>query len=138
MKAGHQVVAYDVVPELADAIVADGAARGESCSDVAARSEVVITMLPDGPDVEQAVLGENGVLEGAAAGTILVDMSSISPMVSQKVAAACAARRESSFWTHRSRAANRRRSTARWPSWWAASRKCSTRSCRSCRSWVRA
>ena len=90
MKAGHQVVAYDVVPALADAIVADGAARGESCRDVAARSEVVITMLPDGPEVEQAVLGPNGVLEGAAAGTILVDMSSISPMVSQKVAAACA------------------------------------------------
>jgi 2-hydroxy-3-oxopropionate reductase len=57
---------------------------------VAARSEVVITMLPDGPEVEQAVLGANGVLEGAAPGTILVDMSSISPMVSQKVAAACA------------------------------------------------
>ena len=90
MKAGHQVVAYDVVPALADAIVADGAARGQSCSDVAARSEVVITMLPDGPEVEQAVLGVNGVLEGAAAGTILVDMSSISPMVSQKVSAACA------------------------------------------------
>ena len=68
MKAGHQVVAYDVVPALADAIVADGAARGESCRDVAARSEVVITMLPDGPEVEQAVLGPNGVLEGAAAG----------------------------------------------------------------------
>ena len=62
----------------------------QSCSDVAARAEVVITMLPDGPEVEQAVLGPNGVLEGAAAGRILVDMSSISPMVSQKVAAACA------------------------------------------------
>jgi 2-hydroxy-3-oxopropionate reductase len=47
-------------------------------------------MLPDGPEVEQAVLGPKGVLEGAAAGSILVDMSSISPMVSQKVAAACA------------------------------------------------
>ena len=90
MKAGHQVVAYDVVPALADALTADGAARGESCRDVAGRAPVVITMLPDGPEVEQAVLGPNGVLEGAAAGSILVDMSSISPMVSQKVAAACA------------------------------------------------
>jgi len=90
MKAGHEVVAYDVVPALADALTADGAARGESCRDVAGRAPVVITMLPDGPEVEQAVLGPNGVLEGAAAGSILVDMSSISPMVSQKVAAACA------------------------------------------------
>jgi 2-hydroxy-3-oxopropionate reductase len=47
-------------------------------------------MLPDGPEVEQAILGKDGVLEGAKAGTIVVDMSSISPMVSQKVAAACA------------------------------------------------
>ena len=47
-------------------------------------------MLPDGPEVEQAILGQDGVLEGAQAGTIVVDMSSISPMVSQKVAAACA------------------------------------------------
>ena len=90
MKVGHQLVVYDVVPALADAVAADGAARGTSCRDVAGRSEVVITMLPDGPEVEQAVLGPDGVLEGAAAGTILVDMSSISPMVSQKVAAACA------------------------------------------------
>ena len=90
IKAGHQLVAYDIVPALADAVTAEGAARGASCRDVAARSEIVITMLPDGPEVEQALLGPGGVLEGAAAGTIIVDMSSISPMVSQKVAAACA------------------------------------------------
>jgi 2-hydroxy-3-oxopropionate reductase len=51
---------------------------------------VIITMLPDGPDVESAVLGADGVLEGARQGSIVVDMSSISPMVAQKVAAACA------------------------------------------------
>jgi 2-hydroxy-3-oxopropionate reductase len=89
MKAGHTLVVYDVVAALADAVTADGAARGTSCRDVAGRSEVVITMLPDGPEVEQAILGKDGVLEGAKAGTIVVDMSSISPMVSQKVAAAC-------------------------------------------------
>ena len=90
MKAGHELVVYDVVAALADAVTADGAVRGTSCRDVAGRSEVVITMLPDGPEVEQAILGKDGVLEGAKAGTIVVDMSSISPMVSQKVAAACA------------------------------------------------
>ena len=92
MKAGHQVVAYDVVPALTDAVTADGAARGKSCSDVAGRAQVVITMLPDGPEVEQAVLGPAGVLEGARAGATVVDMSSISPLVAQKVGAACAAK----------------------------------------------
>ena len=92
MKGGHQVVAYDIVPALLDAAVADGAERGESCRDVAARSEVVITMLPDGPDVDQAILGANGVLDGAGAGAVVIDMSSISPLVSQKVAAACDAK----------------------------------------------
>ena len=90
IKAGHELIVYDVVPGLADTVIAAGAVKGSSCRDVASRSAVVITMLPDGPEVEQAILGPQGVLEGAAAGTIIVDMSSISPMVSQKVAAACA------------------------------------------------
>src|SRR5580765_1884390 len=92
LKAGHSVVAYDVVPALIEGAVADGAVRAQSCADTAARSEIIITMLPDGPEVEQAVLGRDGVLEGARPGSILVDMSSISPMVSQKVGAACAAK----------------------------------------------
>ena len=92
IKAGHTLAVYDVVPALLDAAVAAGAARGESCRDVASRSEIVITMLPDGPEVEQAMLGPGGVLEGARPGTAVVDMSSISPMVSQKVGAACAAK----------------------------------------------
>jgi 2-hydroxy-3-oxopropionate reductase len=71
-------------------MVAAGAARGASASDVAARSEVTITMLPDGPEVDAAVLGPAGALEGARAGAILVDMSSISPIVAQKVGKACA------------------------------------------------
>jgi 2-hydroxy-3-oxopropionate reductase len=49
-------------------------------------------MLPDGPEVEQAMLGPAGVLEGARKGATVVDMSSISPLVAQKVAAACAAK----------------------------------------------
>jgi 2-hydroxy-3-oxopropionate reductase len=91
-KAGHELVAYDVVPKLLDAVIGDGVERGTSCKDVAARTEIVITMLPDGPQVEQAVLGTGGVLEGAHKGLIIVDMSSISPVVSQKVAAACSAK----------------------------------------------
>jgi 2-hydroxy-3-oxopropionate reductase len=90
MKAGHTVIVYDVVAAAVDEVVAAGAQRGQSSAGVAARSEIVITMLPDGPEVEQAILGTGGVLEGAKKGTIVVDMSSISPLVSQKVGAACA------------------------------------------------
>ena len=91
LKAGHKLVVYDIMPAGADEVVAAGAARGSSPKDVAGQTEIVITMVPDGPEVEQAVLGSNGVLEGAKKGTIVVDMSSISPMVAQKVGATCEA-----------------------------------------------
>jgi len=92
LKAGHKLVVHDVVAAGVDDVVAAGAARGESSKDVAARSSIIITMLPDGPDVETAVLGPGGVLEGAKPHSIVADMSSISPMVSQKVGAACSAK----------------------------------------------
>jgi 2-hydroxy-3-oxopropionate reductase len=92
LKAGHSLVVYDVVPGPLAEVVEAGAARGESCADTASRSDVIVTMLPDGPEVEAAVLGPGGVLEGARAGSVVVDMSSISPIVAQKVAAACAAK----------------------------------------------
>ena len=93
LKAGHTVVAYGINAAKLDACVADGAERGLSNKDVAARSEIVFTMLPDGPEVEDVVLGAEGVLEGARPGTLIVDMSSINPVVSQKIAAAAAAKR---------------------------------------------
>jgi 2-hydroxy-3-oxopropionate reductase len=88
-KAEHKLVVYDIIPSLLDAVVADGNERGSSCEDVASRTDIVVTMLPDGPEVEQAVLGPSGVLAGSGPGTILVDMSSISPEVSQRIGAAC-------------------------------------------------
>jgi 2-hydroxy-3-oxopropionate reductase len=89
LKAGHALVVYDLHPEFVEAIVAAGAEPGKSSSDVASRSDIVITMLPDGPEVEEVVLGAGGVLQGIRRGSTVVDMSSISPLVSQKVAAAC-------------------------------------------------
>jgi 2-hydroxy-3-oxopropionate reductase len=91
LKAGHSLVVYDIVPAGMDDVAAAGAARGSSPRDVASRTGMVLTMVPDGPEVEQAVLGPDGVLEGAGKGAIVVDMSSISPLVSQKVGAACEA-----------------------------------------------
>ncbi len=92
LKAGHTVIAYGRTQGKLDAAVADGAQRGDSNADVGARATIVITMLPDGPEVEDVVLGPNGILMGAKAGSLIIDMSSISPLVSQKVAAACAAK----------------------------------------------
>lgn len=92
MKAGYSLVVYDIFPGPVAELKEAGAGAGASCAATAAAAPIVITMLPDGPEVETAVLGPGGVLEGAKAGTVVVDMSSISPMVSQKVAAACAAK----------------------------------------------
>ncbi len=87
IKAGFTLTVYDIRPEPVKEVVAAGAKQGKSSRDVAAQSEVVITMLPNSPDVKKAVLGENGVLEGAKAGMILIDMSSIAPLVSKEIAA---------------------------------------------------
>ena len=89
LKAGHEVVVFDVRPEPLEELAAAGATRCPSAKAAAALGDVIITMLPDGPDVEAAVLGPEGVLDGARAGSIVVDMSSISPLVAQKVGRAC-------------------------------------------------
>ncbi len=92
LKAGYSLIVYDVVPGPVNEIAEAGAARASSGREAAAQAEVIITMLPDGPDVEKAVLSPGGILEGAQKGSTIVDMSSISPLVSQKVGAACDAK----------------------------------------------
>ncbi|MBI4892094.1 MAG: NAD(P)-binding domain-containing protein, partial [Acidobacteria bacterium] len=91
LKAGHELTVFDIVPDAVAEVTGAGAVAAASAAAAAAGSEVVITMLPDGPEVEAAVFGAGGVLEGAAPGSIVVDMSSISPIVAQKVGQACAA-----------------------------------------------
>src|SRR5215475_11456260 len=92
IKAGHSLVVYDILPAPVAELVKDGAVDGKSCRETAAASDVIITMLPDGPQVETAVLGTGGALEGARKGSVVVDMSSISPVAAKKVGAACEAR----------------------------------------------
>jgi len=87
LKAGYELTVYDVLAERMDDALQAGARKGLSSKDVASRSEVVITMLPNSPHVREAVLGRDGVLDGAKPGTILVDMSSIAPLASQEIAA---------------------------------------------------
>jgi 2-hydroxy-3-oxopropionate reductase len=85
LKAGYPLTVYDVRPEPVQELVEAGAKKGSSSADVAAKNEVVITMLPNSPHVREAVLGKNGVLDGAKEGLILIDMSSIAPLVSIEV-----------------------------------------------------
>jgi 2-hydroxy-3-oxopropionate reductase len=92
LKAGYSLVVHSRSQGPVDDVVAAGAARGSSPKDVASRCEVLITMLPSSPDVELVALGKDGIIEGAKPGLIFADMSTISPIVSQKVGAALAAK----------------------------------------------
>ena len=88
--AGNEVLVYDLDKASVAAAVESGAKALESSKAIAAECSLIITMLPDGPHVRAAVMGENGVLEGAKEGTILIDMSSIAPLVAKEVFEACA------------------------------------------------
>jgi 2-hydroxy-3-oxopropionate reductase len=92
LKAGYPLVVHSRSRGPVDEIAGAGAKVGTSPRDVAAQSDVLITMLPNSPDVEQVVLGRDGVIEGARPGLVLLDMSTISPLVSQKIGAALAAK----------------------------------------------
>ena len=90
MQAGYALTVYDIVGEPVEELATEGATPAASSAEVAAATDKIITMLPDSTDSERAILGPNGVLEGAKPGSIVIDMSSISPIVSQKIAAECA------------------------------------------------
>ena len=89
MQAGYALTVYDIVGEPVEELAIEGATPAASSAEVAATTDKIITMLPDSADSERAILGPNGVLEGAKPGSIVIDMSSISPIVSQKIAAEC-------------------------------------------------
>jgi 3-hydroxyisobutyrate dehydrogenase len=92
LRAGHTLTIYARHPDTVRDLVAEGATLAESSAAVGHASEVVVTMLPNAPEVEEVVLGPGGVLEGAKAGTVIVDMSTIAPAASRKLAEACAAK----------------------------------------------
>lgn len=87
VKAGHEVVVFDFNKDAVDDLVSCGAKAAPTGKDVAAQVEAVITMVPNSPHVRAAVLGENGVAEGAKPGTVVIDMSSIDPTESKAIGA---------------------------------------------------
>ena len=92
VKKGHTVSAYDVAEPALDGAVRAGAARAASTAAAARDAELVITMLPSSSHAESAYLGAGGVLESVARGRLCVDMSTIDPSVSRRIADAVTAR----------------------------------------------
>jgi 2-hydroxy-3-oxopropionate reductase len=91
IKAGYKLTVYDKFAPLDD-LVALGANGAASNKEVAEKSDLIITMLPNSPHVKEAVLGSGGVIEGCRAGQIVIDMSSIAPAISQELEASLKAK----------------------------------------------
>jgi len=87
VKAGYTVVGYNLHPEPTERLVAAGGRAAGDVAEAVAGADVVITMLPDSPDVEGVALGENGVFANAKRGLLYIDASTIRPDVSARLAA---------------------------------------------------
>jgi len=87
LAGGRSLIVYDVVSAVVDEVVAAGATKGASSKDVAEKSDIIVTMLPNSPHVREVICGKNGVLEGTKKGQIVVDMSSIAPLASRELGA---------------------------------------------------
>lgn len=87
LKAGYSVIVLNRHPETTQEFVAQGARSADTAQDVAAQSAIVITMLPDSPQVEEVLAGPHGVKEGAHQELIVIDMSTISPIVTKHLSA---------------------------------------------------
>ncbi len=87
IKAGYELVVMDLSQPAVAELVAAGAEAAATPKEVAERTEIIITMLPNSPEVQAVVLGEQGLIHGARRGSVVVDMSSIAPLVSRELSA---------------------------------------------------
>ena len=85
IKGGFEVTAFDINPDTLQTIRQDGGSVADSAKDAADGADAVITMLPNGDHVMEAVFGENGAINGMAEGTLLIDMSTILPTVTDEI-----------------------------------------------------
>ena len=92
LKAGHDVTVNNRTREREEPLAKAGARRAASPQEAARGAEIVVVCVSDTPDVEAVILGEDGVIHGAAAGTIVVDMSTISPSTTRRISAELAAK----------------------------------------------
>lgn len=89
LKAGYEVVVYDVISTNVDILKDVGAQAAEDIASIATSCKYVITMLPNSPQVQEVVLSNGGLLDHAKEGLVYIDMSSIDPMVSQEISKQC-------------------------------------------------
>jgi 2-hydroxy-3-oxopropionate reductase len=87
VQAGHELVVLDHSREPMEELATEGAETAGSPREVAEKSDIIITMLPDSPQVREVVAEESGLLEGIKEGSLIVDMSTISPVVTEELAA---------------------------------------------------
>jgi 2-hydroxy-3-oxopropionate reductase len=92
LKAGHKLVVLDMNKAAVEELTMAGAESASTPAEVCSKTDVIITMLPNSPHVKTVALGENGLIDSAAKGKVLIDMSSIAPLASQEVAEALAAK----------------------------------------------
>jgi len=85
IEAGYELVVNDLNEEAVSELEESGAASADTPKAVAEKSAVIITMLPNSPHVKAVALGDNGIIEGVSEGDVFIDMSSISPLMSQEV-----------------------------------------------------
>lgn len=92
LKAGYDLVVYDINQAAVEEVVAAGAAKASSPAEVAEQTDIILTMLPNSSHVKAVVLGENGVIEKAKPGALVIDLSSIDPLASKEIANELAAK----------------------------------------------
>lgn len=86
LRAGYSLVVYNRRREPVEDLVKEGALSSNSPKEVAERAEIIITMLPDSPEVQEVILGKDGIIQGLKPNSVVIDMSSINPLVTQKIA----------------------------------------------------
>jgi 3-hydroxyisobutyrate dehydrogenase len=92
LKSGFNLTVWNRTTSKMDSLIEAGARAGQNPADVAAQSDITVICVSDTPDVEAVVLGEGGVIEGAGAGSLVIDCSTISPLATQTMARALAER----------------------------------------------
>lgn len=85
IKAGYSLMVFDINKTQMNGVVSAGAVPGDSPCHIGQNCEIIFTMLPNSPHVEEVITGKNGILEGAKPGSVIIDMSSISPLTAKKV-----------------------------------------------------
>src|SRR5215469_1697293 len=92
LKAGFSVIVHNRHQEVTDELVTSGASSAFRPREIAAACDVLITMLPDSPQVDEVLVGKDGVIEGAHEELIVIDMSTISPIVTRLLSSRLAER----------------------------------------------